>query len=166
MIIFAGWAIISHAIFVAYFFGPFNREQDRLLARQVDVKQACDWLRPRMNSVDAVFFTEEDLIIPHDNILLWLNYEPRDWFAGVRAYATGAPPYYRRHVCTRFGKIRVMYHPEESARELDQLADNGKVDHVVMILRPDQIAMARGHRPAQVIGSAQSVWLIIYEFDI
>jgi 4-amino-4-deoxy-L-arabinose transferase-like glycosyltransferase len=163
---FTAWAIVSHILFVTYFFGRFNDEPDRIMARQIDLMQACDWLRPRLASVDAVFCTDENMIIPHDNLLVYLNYSPRQWFDEPRDYATGEPPYNRRHVCTRFGKIRVMYHPDRSAAELRELASNGKTDHVVLILRPDQVPLAGGHRPALVIGPAGSPFLVVYELDI
>jgi len=163
---FAVWVLVSHLLFVTYFFGRFNDEPDRVMVRQIDLMQACDWLRPRLASVDAVFCTDENMIIPHDNLLVYLNYSPRQWFDEPRDYATGEPPYYRRHVCTRFGKIRIMYHPDRSAEELRELASNGRTDHVVLILRPEQIALAGGHRPALVIGPPSSPFLVVYELDI
>jgi hypothetical protein len=163
---FAAWVIISHLFFALYFFGEFNEQSDRLLSRRVDLMQACDWLRPRMNSVDAVFCTEKDMLIPHDNLLMWLEYSPKQWFDEPRDYSTGRAPYYRRTVCTRFGKVRIMYHPDESAMELQQLASNGRTDHVVLILRLDQISLAGLERPKRLIGPPDNPWLVIYEYDI
>jgi hypothetical protein len=160
------WMLVSHVLFASYFFGAFNREPDRLYARRVDLMRACDWLRPRFDSVDAVFCTEEDMLIPHDNLLVWLQCSPRDWFAEPREYLTGRAPYYRRHVCSRFGKVRIMYHPEQTASELEELAKNGRPDRVVLILRPDQAALARGHAPVEVIGMDDQIWLLIFDFEI
>src|SRR5262249_36515157 len=144
----------------------FSNDPLRLQSRRVDVMEACEWLKPRLSAADAVFFTDEHMIIPHDNILVGLDYSPAEWFTGVREYDTGRAPYWRRHVCTRFGKFRIMYHPDESAKEFDALATSGKHEHVILFVRPDESWLARGHRPVKVIGTDRMVWLLVYEFDL
>ena len=43
------------------------------------------------DAADVVFCTASGMLIPHDNLLVWLKYSPSDWFSGVREYATGEP---------------------------------------------------------------------------
>jgi 4-amino-4-deoxy-L-arabinose transferase-like glycosyltransferase len=163
---FALWLVVLHVRFALYFFGPFNDEPAKLHFRHVDLMRACQWLRPRFDSVDAVFITQDNLLIPHANVLVWLNYDPRKWFDEPREYVTGRWPYFNRTVCTKFGKVRIMYGFEEADRDLETLRSNGREDRAVMILRPRQASMAGASVPSLVVGPPDAPLLLVYELKL
>jgi hypothetical protein len=163
---FCAWMLVSHVNFLRYFFGPFNEEPDRLHFRHVDLMQACQWLAPRLKQFGAIFITQDGMLIPHDNVLVWLNYDPKRWFAEPREYVTERYPYFNRTVCTKFGKVRIMYGFEEANRDLAVLESNGRTDRIVMVLRPRQSAMARGRIPSLLIGPPEAPLLLVYELDL
>jgi hypothetical protein len=157
-------ALVSHVVYLRVFFGPFNDDPAKYWQRNVDLLEACHWLRQRIDEVDAVFITQERIAFPHAPVLVYLGYDPRRWFNEPREYEPGPPTLPAQLVCTRFGKIRLMYDPQRAIRELDALRASARRERVVMILRPDE--QPGSYKPVAEVRHAGRVWLRIYEFDL
>ncbi len=101
----------------------------------VDLLAACDWLRPRLAETDVVIcypagpnpgFTKYAVT------LVALAHEPQCWFAEPRVVDTRGE--WDRY--SRYGKFHFLF-PEERGALLEELRQNGRVDRVVLILRPN-----------------------------
>ncbi len=101
----------------------------------VDLLAACDWLRPRLPETDVVIcypagpnpgFTKYAVT------LVALQHDPQRWFAEPRVVDTRGE--WDRY--SRYGQFYFLF-PDERRRLLDELRNNGRVDRVVMILRPN-----------------------------
>jgi hypothetical protein len=158
------WVLMSHAIYVHRFFGRFEDEVGKYWQRHVDVKAACEWLRPRLDSMDAVYLTHDMLPFPHVLALVYLQYDPHKWFAETREYETCPPTLQAEVVCSRFGKVRIMYRPAEASAELSEMENDRLVQRVGLILRPQQAQRAR--LPAGEVRQGGVVWLYLYDLEI
>jgi 4-amino-4-deoxy-L-arabinose transferase-like glycosyltransferase len=84
--VFLTWVLISHATWTSFFFGDFNHDQAKYWQRHVDLLQVSDWLKPRLDNVDAVFVSRQLSGFPYASLLVYLNYDPHQWFADEREY--------------------------------------------------------------------------------
>ncbi len=124
-------AITLNALYLPVFFGKFNRDLQMYHSYQVDLLEACKWLKPRMKTTDAVFVTTQAMNQPYILTLVALEHDPERWFDEPREYTTpGEWDHY-----TRYGKMRFMY-GASWVDDFNELANNGKVDRVFFVLRP------------------------------
>jgi 4-amino-4-deoxy-L-arabinose transferase-like glycosyltransferase len=159
------WMLASHVAFLYTFFGHFNDEPIKFRMRHVDLMQACEWLKPRLGSADAVFVSQSQMTLTQQATLVYLGYDPRDWFAGPREHVAGTLQNPSMVACARVGKIRFLVN-EQAAAELDSLARDGQRQRVILILRPTETALAGERLPDAVVQAHGTVWLLMYEFDL
>lgn len=122
----------------------------------VDLMEACAWLRPRLAAADAVICTEADFNKPYFVVLVALQYDPARWFSEPREYV----PDGAWDRCIRFGKFHFLYEAERDGL-LSALRDNGRDDHVFLILRPRE--RPRGTPAVQVARPDGEVVLTVSE---
>jgi hypothetical protein len=161
---FCAWVLVTHALYLRQLFGPFNDDAGKYWQRHVDVMEACAWLKPRFDDVDAVFLTHEMLPFPHVLPLVFLEYDPRRWFDEPREYVPCPPTLQAEVVCARFGKVRVMYHPDRAAAELSAMGSDDRRERVVLIVRPRQ--RPPGRTPVAEVRHGGVVWLYLYDLEI
>jgi 4-amino-4-deoxy-L-arabinose transferase-like glycosyltransferase len=130
-----------NASFLQKFFGAFNRDMKNYYFYHPDMIAAFDWLRPRLDSVDAVFCTVSNVPHPYIYALVGLGYAPDQWFRDVRHVVkgplqNGMHPY--EDVCLRFGRLYFLY-PEVARSALKDLRENGRPDRAFFIVRPGQL---------------------------
>ena len=123
--------IILNVLYLPVFFGDFNRNPNVYYAYHVDLLEACEWLKPRMETTDAVFVTTQMMNQPYIVTLVALEYDPERWFEEAREYTT--PDEW--DIYTRYGKMRFMY-GGSWVKDFDELARNGETDRAVFVLRP------------------------------
>jgi 4-amino-4-deoxy-L-arabinose transferase-like glycosyltransferase len=158
------WIIVSHALYLRQYFGPFNDDAGKYWQRHVDVMEACAWLKPRFDDVDGVFLTHEMLPFPHVLPLVFLEYDPRRWFAEPREYIPCPPTLQAEVVCARFGKVRLMYQPDRATAELSAMQSDDRRERIVLILRPRQ--RQRDETAAAEVRHGGVVWLYLYDLEI
>ena len=163
-IAFCAWVLVAHVLYLRQLFGPFNEDAGKYWQRHVDVMEACAWLKPRFDDVDAVFLTQEMLPFPHVLPLVFLEYDPRRWFAEPREYVPCPPTLQAEVVCARFGKVRLMYQPDRAEGELTAMGSDERRQRVVLILRPRQ--QQRHRVPAAEVRHQGIVWLYLYDLEI
>jgi hypothetical protein len=161
---FCAWVLVAHVIYLRQYFGEFFESPGKYWQRHVDVMEACAWLGPRFDDVDAVFLTHEMLPFPHVLPLVFLEYDPRRWFAEPREYVPCPPTLQAEVVCARFGKVRIMYQPELAKEELTAMESDGARQRVVLILRPRQ--RPPGRTPDADVRHRGVAWLYLYDLEI
>jgi len=113
-----------------------------------DILDAARWLRPRLKTLDAVFITGQ-AIHPYIMTLVGLEYDPQQWFRDTKEIMPGPLPDGRHKfedIYLRFGKIYFIYN-ESSLALLKELSQNGRPDHVILILRPGELGLDQYARP-------------------
>ena len=124
----------------------------------VDLLEACEWLRPRLDQVDAVICTPWGVNQPYLITLVALGHDPRQWLEEPREVcrSEGTWDWY-----ARYGKFHFPNNTERYQRLLDQLRTNGRDDRVILFLRPGESAPAEP--VAQVRGPGETTSLLIYD---
>ena len=144
------FALVFLAINLRYlprFYGEWNTRQQIWSEYQVDLIEACQWLKPRLDRIDAVFITTRELNQPFATSLVELEWDPQRWFREPRDIQRSVDGW---DLIVRYGKIRFLYadlnRPEVEALEKNQRADRG-----VFIVRPHELGLADPdsviHRP-------------------
>ncbi|MGD8453859.1 MAG: glycosyltransferase family 39 protein [Phycisphaerae bacterium] len=129
-LILAGSARFCYAYYYAY-----PRQPDVYHVFYVDLLEACAYLRPRLAEYDAVYVTTDGMAVPYIVTLFGLQYPPAWWLSGdCDVDRSGEWDQYRR-----YGKIHFIY-DEQAIEELQALRENGRVDRIALVLRPDQAA--------------------------
>jgi 4-amino-4-deoxy-L-arabinose transferase-like glycosyltransferase len=126
------FAVITiNARYLPRFYGSYNTLPSVYNTFNVDLVEACKWLRPRLDRYDAVFCTKNDINMPYIISLVTLGYDPNRWFSEPREHTTiNEFDYY-----TRYGKMNFMYGPAYNA-SLPQLKPD---DRVLFIVRPGEL---------------------------
>ncbi|MEQ8225091.1 MAG: glycosyltransferase family 39 protein [Candidatus Eremiobacterota bacterium] len=126
--------IINNLSYFYFYFYVHDNTPVAYRLYQVDVRQSCEWLKPRLNEIDAVFMTTSKMNQPYIMTLIYLNYEPSLWLKDVHLIYT--PGEWDWHV--RYGKMNFIYSDLWLPR-LKELQNNGKKDRVVFIVRPGEL---------------------------
>lgn len=163
--------LLSNARYLPRFYGAFNRSPHIYHSYHVDLLKACEWLKSRLAKVDAVFVTTRGMNQPYIITLVGLSYNPHQWFEDTKVVYTPG----EWDVYIRYGKMRFMY-PGGTYGWLPgmrKLKNNGRDDHVVFILRTEEVpALNRAlqldlRTPAHVIrGPEGSLPLLVFDKDI
>ncbi len=134
---------IAESRFLIYYFGPHNRQPPVYSSFHVDFVEACEWLRPRLESVDAVFVTTYAINMPYIVAVVALDYDPHEWFRDPPdSWWDGEYDRYRR-----VGKLRFFSDPLTSA-DLDRARVTGRPTRMVFITRPGETSLPN---PAYVV---------------
>jgi hypothetical protein len=157
--------VILNVRFLQSFFSyDFIRQQQRTAIFASDILEAAQWLRPRLDDVDAVFITgaavHSDIVI-----LVGLSYDPKKWFAEPRELVHGPlknGAFRDDYIYLRYGKINFIF-DDSSLAALNALAANGRQDHVILIIRPGELDLGRPIQPVRQIRNARNqvtLWII------
>jgi 4-amino-4-deoxy-L-arabinose transferase-like glycosyltransferase len=146
-------AAINARLWVSYF-GEYGRRAEIRSDFQVDLVKAVDWLRPKLDDVDAVFCTSRGFRMPYVITLVGLSYEPRQWFADPREMCDGGG----WDLCLRYGKIRFVYNSGQWG-ELERFRSDGRPERIALVVRPGEVP---GLEPAEVVrahNGRELLWL-------
>jgi 4-amino-4-deoxy-L-arabinose transferase-like glycosyltransferase len=123
-----------NARYLRRFYGEYNRRLLVYHGYHADLIEACNWLRPRFDALDAVFCTSNGMNMPYVITLVGLRYEPDRWFHdGHDVFASGAWDVY-----ARYGKVHFMY-SSPSEMFLKQLHEGDLQRRVVFLVRPGEL---------------------------
>ena len=143
--------ILLNVRFLVFFFGAYNHHPATYYGYHADLLEACQWLRPRLDEVDAVFCTTRYINRPYITTLIGLQYDPHRWFDEVRTILTpGAWDIY-----IRYGKMHFL-HGRQSHPALEELTGNGRRDRVIFIVRPNELGLSD---PIHVIPGPNPLWI-------
>ena len=101
-----------------------------------DLLEASAWVRPRLDEIDAVFFSTRAsaaLDQPFVVTLVGLRYEPAQWFRDE----IDIDPRPDTDLYKRYGKVHFLFDREDIAR-VEALENNGREDDVLFVLRPGE----------------------------
>lgn len=132
--------IAAAAINVRYlrrFFGPYNQQIEIYYSYHVDLIEACDWLRPHFDEVDAVFCTTQAMNMPYIVTLVALGYDPHRWFSEARDFATASG----WDIYTRYGKMHFMYYDDSVKPMLSESYLSSLHNRVIFIVRPGELGL-------------------------
>ena len=137
--------------FAREFFVGYGRKRIVFQGFHTDLVAACQWLRPRLEEVDAVYITTNAMMLPYVVTLVALGHDPARWFEEPRIIheIEGWDIY------ERYGKIRFLY-GQWILDELEQLSTNGRRDRVLFIVRPGELGLGD---PVQVISGPDGLWI-------
>jgi len=146
--------------FFNIYFHQYPRCSDLYCLYNGDLLAACDWLRPRMDEIDAVFCTTKKRLMPYSVMMVGLKYEPQQWFRDVRKIHDEGG----WDIHTQVGKLHFMY-GDSSKNALMQLKNNGKPDRVLFIIKPEELDISQPPL-YQIHGPDGQVVLCIYEVQM
>ena len=155
-VIFVAGFLVINVRYLHCFYGEFNRRTDIYDAFQVDLIQACDWLKPRLNELDAVFFTSSGFNMPYIITLVALAYEPSDWFSDKHTFYADSHPEASTQwdLCTRYGKFYFMY--DASWTQIAEDIYEKTPGRILFVVRPGEFGnMEPIHKIYQPDGTAR-----------
>ncbi|MEQ8189506.1 MAG: hypothetical protein ABRQ39_16165 [Candidatus Eremiobacterota bacterium] len=126
--------IVNNIWYLYFYFFIANNLPGYYHLYQADLKEACLWLKPRINEADAVFVTTNGMNQPYILSLVYLAYEPEQWLKDEHLIYT--PGEWDIHV--RYGKMNFIY-GDSWLPAISKLQENGKNDRVIFILRPEEL---------------------------
>lgn len=138
IVVFVISVIVLNIRYLNYFYRQYNRQPEIYHAFQTDFVKACEWLRPRIEDVDAVFCTTKGLNMPYVVSLVALEYEPEKWFSQPRDFFTTMG--YNHY--TNYGKMYFMYKPALK-HSLQKLQQNTRRERVLFMIRPNQLNLGK-----------------------
>ena len=124
-------------LFCRYYFGPHTRRPFVFYHYHVALVEACEWLRPRLDQVDAVVVGSARTNSPYIVMMVALGYDPQRWFEGERTIR--ATPEWDRYV--RVGKFYYYYDKEDLA-QLEALRADGQPHRVLFMVRPGELQLS------------------------
>jgi hypothetical protein len=152
--------------FLYQFFGELNRRKYSQGLYEPDIFEASQWLRPRLNEVDAVFITGRAMR-PYIITLVGLGYDPEQWFRDVREIVPGPLPngdYRNEDVCLRYGKIRFLF-TVSSVDSLKEQMGNSAKRRAFFIVRPGELGLDQKARPVYEVHNPEDR-VVLQIFDL
>jgi 4-amino-4-deoxy-L-arabinose transferase-like glycosyltransferase len=128
-------AVALNIRYYATYFGEYNDRKIIYHQFHADIAEACEWLKPKVDQYDAVFWPVTQTNQPYMITLVKLDWDPARWFREEKEFFE---PWFGRDMCARYGKMRFMYR-EYFPRQLQELQANGRVDRVLFIVRPENV---------------------------
>ncbi len=98
-------ALIMNIRYLHRFYVRFNRNLQTYHFFHTDLIEACNWLKPRLDDFDAVFFTTNHFNMPYVITAVALGCDPKKWFSEPREFTTPG----EWDIYTRYGKLYFMY---------------------------------------------------------
>ncbi|MBI1852825.1 MAG: phospholipid carrier-dependent glycosyltransferase [Planctomycetes bacterium] len=149
-----------NARFLTYFFGSYNKQPEVVAAFSSNTIEACDWIRPQLDSYDAIFISLQENTLAYIVTFVGLGYDPHRWFTEPRSSVR----FEYWDVVTRSGKLHFMFDPS-AQKTIDELRTNDRPDHVLFVVPPDQIRPSdRVHPVHEILGPrGHRVFLTILE---
>ncbi len=147
--------ILLNVMFLDVLFNQYNNRESVHQRFMVDLKEACEWVRPRLDQYEAVFVTTEGMNLPYLPSLVHLRYDPGRWFRDKRVFLTPG----EFDLCLQYGKMHFIYgglHPND----LEVIKAPGR-HRVLMVVRPGQYKASDS--PLKTIDFRGEPVLMIYE---
>ena len=138
--------VVSNVLYLRSLFGQrFNRDTAKFYARNVDLLEALDFIRPELDRIDAVLITQADRSFLYAPTLVYLNWRPGRWFDGVRVRSRSAGDKYGgADLVWRFDKFAFLFTGEQTGPMLAELRaahaghGGGRPFRTVLILSPTE----------------------------
>jgi hypothetical protein len=115
-----------------HFYGEYNRRPNIYQSFHVDLVEACNWLRPRLDQYDAVFCTSNGMNMPYIITLVVLGYDPNRWLHEGCDVIT-RPEF--DDIYTRYGKMHFMY----GGSAIPAITKLRPEDRAIFIVRPNEL---------------------------
>ena len=148
--------------YYATYFGEYN---DRKIIQQTfhaDIVEACEWLKPRVDPYDAVFWAVTETNQPYMITLVAMDWDPARWFREGRTFITSGSMY-GHDFCGSYGKMHFMY-PKYYQKKHQELLKNGRADRVLFIVRPKNVPRSGSMRVLhQITRPGGEVALVLFE---
>ena len=141
-------ALLLHIRFMYLFFGPYQVECAGTNTFAPDLVDACRFIKPEFNQLDAVVVTPTLYNEAYEITLLALEYDPVQWLKDDKTYQRVNV----WDVCTSYGKMRF---PQDFTRSgvLQSLAGLPPAARVALFGRPGEIrGVYAAHVCSDVIG--------------
>jgi hypothetical protein len=126
--------LILNVRYFQRFYVEYNREPRVYHFYHTDLVEACKWLKPRFDDVDAVFCTTELMSFPYVITLVTLGYDPQQWFKDTREFK----PFDEWDYCYRYGKMYFMYDKSLPQAFFD-LQKGSPGARILLIVRPNEL---------------------------
>jgi hypothetical protein len=168
---YAGLGLIAvfNFLFLKQFYLDRGQSGEKFYANQVDHFQACDWLRPRLSGIDAVFWTGSSAQ-RYVYTVVCLGYDPAQWFREVREVVPGPLPdgvFAHEDIYLRVGKLHFMFGDSNSKAALTELLRNDRPDRVVFVVRPGELGLHRNARPVyEALGPDGKPTLWVFDLNL
>ena len=115
-----------------HFYGEYNRRPNIYQSFHVDLVEACNWLRPRLDQYDAVFCTSNGMNTPYIITLVVLGYDPNRWLHEGCDVIT-RPEF--DDIYLRYGKMHFMY----GGSAIPAITSLRPEDRAIFIVRPNEL---------------------------
>lgn len=143
--------------YLGTYYGKYSSRQDTYHSFHSDLVEACDWLGPRLDNYDALFFSSQGFNMPYIISLVTLNYDPEKWHKDIREYI----PKHEWDVCTRYGDTHFIY-GRSFLRVLDEWKASGKEHRFAFVVRPGELGL-KGQPVHKINRPDGQATLYIYE---
>jgi hypothetical protein len=129
--------VVQDARSLSTYFGEWRQRPPVYSLFHADFMEACEWVRPRFGSVDAVFWTAAGVNMPFAMTLVGLDYDPARWAADpkdIRQNADGWDYY------VRYGKNYFLY-GQLCRPYVEQMRASGRKVHALFVVRPHELGL-------------------------
>jgi hypothetical protein len=146
--------------FLKYYFIEHPRKPTVQRSFQPELVAAAEWLKPRLNTTDAVFVKPTRMNMPYVVMLIVLDYDAHQWFRDERVVreVDGWDRYFR------VGKLHFLF-PDSGSTEATALQQNGRPDRVIIIVRPED-TRPTGPPSHTINGPDGKAVLLLYETEL
>ena len=131
VMVFAAAVVIFNVRFFYHFYGEYNRRPPVYHMLHTDLVEACQWLRPRLDDFDAVYFTAGNFNMPYVLTAVALGYDPKRWFSEPLDVNTPG----EWDIYTHYGKLYFLY--DNSL--LPSLKERHKNGRTLLVMRPGEL---------------------------
>jgi hypothetical protein len=114
------------------------------------VQQACEFIRPQINDVDAVIFTTRERTFIYAPTLVYLQHDPRKWFDEVRVRAEDDIA--KVDLCVQYGKVYFLY-ATSPLKDVLARTDGRGSKRVLVVLTPGEFGLSDRIKPVKTIQS-------------
>ena len=132
--VFAASLVGLNVPFLYMYFNEYYERASVYDVFQADLIEACDWLQPRLDGVDAVFFTVLGMNMPYSPVLVRLAYDPVRWFHEPREFTN---PTGKWDIYTRMGKLYFLYETLDARAAITRIRSENPDARILFVVRPD-----------------------------
>lgn len=146
------WIVATQAVFLYRYFGEFNQSVEMARVRGLAVKEACNWLSPRLDGYGAVLWTQRDLSFIYAQTLVYWNYSPRRWFSEpVETLDSVGSAYAGALLVTRYGKQWFAYTPAVRELAIREVRSSERIATLACVVRPGEMEEGANARRQHII---------------
>jgi 4-amino-4-deoxy-L-arabinose transferase-like glycosyltransferase len=133
-------AVLScNSLFLYRYFGEYRNSINVYQTRDLDFREACDWLRPQMKDIGAVFWTEYGTVFAYAQTRIYLKYPPAQWIKDVReVLPSKASGVVGMDLVERYGKMHFLLEDKRILPWLTEAAREYPDQRCIFIVRPNQ----------------------------